>query len=209
MITAEDVALVDVRPPVDDEPPPIRILSPALHAGEIASLLSAYRSIVLQPALQTPSFFKQPSVVFHLVDGAALRIFFGQPNDPVSLMYSDERLAQTVGGDHDRAYRWAVGSAPEFVATVQSLIEKTAPVDGEFSILPSPMPADFGFVAGYYMMAQNVVDTFAGTFTKDMVLPQATTATTSLRLSSGGTGRSLRRSREDGHPGVSVGFQRA
>ena len=184
VLAPDNIALVDLRPQVDDEPPPIRILSPALHAAEIAFLLSAYRSIVLQPALQTPTFFKQQSVVLHMTDGSALQVFFGRPDEPVSLMYSDERLAQEVGGDHDQAYRWAVGSAPEFVVTVQDLLEKTTPVNDKDSVLPSSMPADFGFIAGYWMMAQNVVDTFAGTFTKDMVLPQATTATASLRLSS-------------------------
>ena len=42
-------------------------------------------------------------------------------------------------------------------------------------------PADFGFVAAYGVMGRNVVDTFAGTFTKDLV--SAGQATTELRLS--------------------------
>ncbi len=35
--------------------------------------------------------------------------------------------------------------------------------------LPRQMPADFGFVAAYGVTAKNALDTFAGTFTKDII----------------------------------------
>ncbi|MBN1321905.1 MAG: hypothetical protein JXA87_13830 [Thermoleophilia bacterium] len=46
--------------------------------------------------------------------------------------------------------------------------------------LPTAMPAGFGFVASYGVGAYNVLDTTAGTFTKDLIM--AGTVTTPLRL---------------------------
>ncbi len=43
------------------------------------------------------------------------------------------------------------------------------------------MPADFGFVAAYGVTAKNVLDTFAGTFTKDIISPKPN-PTAELRL---------------------------
>ena len=47
--------------------------------------------------------------------------------------------------------------------------------------LPDTMPAGFGFVASYGVGAYNVLDTTAGTFTKDLIM--AGTVTAELRLS--------------------------
>ncbi len=50
------------------------------------------------------------------------------------------------------------------------------------SFPPEQMPEDFGFVAAYGVMGRNVVDTFAGTFTKDLG-PNEEPVTTELVLS--------------------------
>lgn len=47
-------------------------------------------------------------------------------------------------------------------------------------VFPAEVPSDFGFRAAYGVTAKNVMDTFAGTFTKDLVLNGQ--ATTGLRL---------------------------
>jgi hypothetical protein len=47
-------------------------------------------------------------------------------------------------------------------------------------VFPAEVPPDFGFRAAYGVTAKNVMDTFAGTFTKDLVLNGQ--ATTDLRL---------------------------
>lgn len=47
-------------------------------------------------------------------------------------------------------------------------------------VFPAEVPSDFGFRAAYGVTAKNAMDTFAGTFTKDLVLNGQ--ATTDLRL---------------------------
>ena len=54
-------------------------------------------------------------------------------------------------------------------------------------VFPAQVPSDFGFRAAYGVTAKNVMDTFAGTFTKD--LAKAGQATTDLRL----TGEEMQR----------------
>jgi len=49
-------------------------------------------------------------------------------------------------------------------------------------IPPEQMPADFGFVAAFGVMGRNTIDTFEGTFTKDLG-PSEEPATTKLSLS--------------------------
>jgi hypothetical protein len=59
-------------------------------------------------------------------------------------------------------------------------LEAAAGATGQ-SLPPEQSRADFAFVAAYGVMARNVVDTFVGTFTKDLV--SAGQVTTELRLS--------------------------
>lgn len=53
--------------------------------------------------------------------------------------------------------------------------------------LPGEMPADFGFTAAYGVGAKNIIDTFEGTFIKDVVDPPNPNPTAELRL----TGKEL------------------
>lgn len=55
--------------------------------------------------------------------------------------------------------------------------------------LPKTMPADFGFSAAYGVAAKNQIDTFKGTFTKDIVSPSKPNPTVQLRLTAGELGR--------------------
>jgi hypothetical protein len=48
--------------------------------------------------------------------------------------------------------------------------------------LPAAQPADFGFVASYGAYGKNRLDTFAGTFTKDIINPAKPNPTATLRL---------------------------
>jgi hypothetical protein len=48
--------------------------------------------------------------------------------------------------------------------------------------LPRQMPSDFGFTAAYGVQARNVLDTFTGTFTKDIINPNKPNPTVELRL---------------------------
>ena len=48
--------------------------------------------------------------------------------------------------------------------------------------LPASPPADFSFVAAYGVTSKNVLDTFAGTFTKDIISPSKPNPTVELRL---------------------------
>jgi hypothetical protein len=48
--------------------------------------------------------------------------------------------------------------------------------------LPAIMPSDFGFVASYGPYAKNRIDTFAGTFTKDIISQTKPNPTTTLQL---------------------------
>ncbi len=51
------------------------------------------------------------------------------------------------------------------------------------SALPEQMPADFAFTAAYGFYAKNVLDTFTGTFTKDIIAPPKPNPTITFRLS--------------------------
>jgi hypothetical protein len=48
--------------------------------------------------------------------------------------------------------------------------------------LPAVQPADFGFVAAYGVGVRNQIDTFQGTFTKDIISQTKPNPTVELRL---------------------------
>lgn len=67
-------------------------------------------------------------------------------------------------------------------------------VTSAVATLPHDMPADFGFALAYGIEARNEIDTFAGTFTKDMI--EDPPVTTELRLSPDELGLIYRRMAE-------------
>ena len=91
----------------------------------------------------------------------------------------------------------AYGSGPELADLTRTLAAADTPVS-DFGPgragLPETMPADFGFVLAFGFGARNVLDTFAGTFTKDLI--EDPPATTELRLSPEELARLYRRMAE-------------
>ena len=66
-----------------------------------------------------------------------------------------------------------------FAASCRSATPTTAGAQ-----LPAVQPADFGFVAAYGVGARNQLDTFKGTFTKDIISQTKPNPTVELRLTS-------------------------
>ena len=60
--------------------------------------------------------------------------------------------------------------------------ESKSPTTASGAQLPAVMPADFGFVAVYGPYGRNELDTFGGTFTKDIISPNNPNPTVDLRL---------------------------
>lgn len=80
-------------------------------------------------------------------------------------------IAPLALGACGSAQQTSTGSNPGDVGT-------TISVPG----LPEQMPSDFGFTAAYGVGARNVLDTFTGTFTKDIINPNKPNPTVELRL---------------------------
>jgi hypothetical protein len=78
--------------------------------------------------------------------------------------------------------------APDLLQAAELAISRPGDVEGEPNgdvALSTVMPDDFGFLAAFGVDGKMVLDTFAGTFHKDMVLPQNTTSTAGLSLTPG------------------------
>jgi len=161
-----------------------RILSPADDAADIQALLDAYS----QAAIVPDNGFRQDQVdlimVVHLLDGSALTIF-SRTQDPQSclMLFSDGNPANTDNSRGELSnYAWSrVVSAPKLFPEIEWVITETKE-SGKSASLPATMPKDFGMVAAFGVDGKMVLDTFAGTFHKDMILPPGTTTTASLRL---------------------------
>jgi hypothetical protein len=85
-------------------------------------------------------------------------------------------IATGCGTDADSSSTMTTGTA----ASTKVTIRDTGTSGG--LVPPEQMPADFGFVAAFGVMGRNTIDTFAGTFTKDMGLNEDP-VTTKLSLS--------------------------
>ena len=66
-------------------------------------------------------------------------------------------------------------------AFVAFILVSCGPFGNNESTLPDTRPADFNFVLNYGVLAKNQIDTYQGTYTKDLILDG--TATTALALS--------------------------
>jgi hypothetical protein len=80
-------------------------------------------------------------------------------------------MAPLALGACGSAQQTSIGSDPGDAGT-------TASAPG----LPEQIPPDFGFTAAYGVDARNVLDTFTGTFTKDIINPNKPNPTVELRL---------------------------
>ena len=84
------------------------------------------------------------------------------------------------------AMPYAYGSAPGLADLSRTLLSEDPPsgFGAGAAGLPEEMPDDFGFVAEWGVARMNSLDTFEGTFTKDLVTGSPRTATTKLVLTS-------------------------
>lgn len=192
-ISLEDVGLVRIRsayPPADRIPPgfpaplsafPLRVLSPGGDAQTIKDLLAAYEATRLRPEEGTR--LPQDTAVyldFVLKDGSYVAVNVPGGSGDAAVWYWARGLAE-----NGSASPHAFASTPELVSLAKRLTTAPSPDFLPDSALPAEMPADFGFVLTYTPLGRSVIDTFSGTFTKDLIRnPEGETITMPLELSS-------------------------
>ena len=159
----------------------LRLISPAAEPEEAQDLLSAYGRIILDPnsgypvyAMERPVIY---NVVFRLLDGREVMALLGAPGQPSSVGYVAEGIV-----DKSSAMPHSYCAAPELISTAQQLLDKWPPAVDATSSLPIEMPQDFSLIAAYGVTMKNMLDTFSGTFTKDLIGAVPSTATTGLAL---------------------------
>jgi hypothetical protein len=185
----EDVAFVELTHPtlltvsVEDR----RILSPVGDAEAVKTLLDAYSRAAVVTGDDFPRDRANLKMVIHLRSGSAL-VLWGQPDDnEMGLVDAYEVTASDIpAGDalHLPSFSREV-QAPDLLQAAELAIALPEAEPNGDGALSTVMPDDFGFVAAFGVYGKMVLDTFAGTFHKDMVLPQNTTSTASLSLTLG------------------------
>ena len=180
------IALADVtevRVNGEDPSSPI-ILSPEDDRELVERLLAAYEKTSLDPGAGFAQFDGFPfSFAIPCGSGREVSIFVPAKGDRVLVAYwsrEDQYDSSVAGGVRPtpRAY----GIAPELSALYRSVVRSHSGFTPGQPALPEEMPEDFSFILRYGLEgARNVLDTVAGTFTKDMI--QAPDVTTDLRLS--------------------------
>lgn len=181
-LTPSDLAYVGVSSELGGEAWSL-LLSPVGQAQQLAVLLAAYDRIVPEkgPA-RAPSSDIDPSrsLQVHLALKSGVEVLVSiEPPGPDFVVQRNPDL-----GNDERPPTASADATPLAEAIRQLLAPEgsTTPRTQAFS-LPAEMPDDFGFLLGYGIYAKNVLDTFSGTFTKDLVVPPRPTATADLRLS--------------------------
>lgn len=161
-----------------------RILSPIAEAADVQSLLHGYSGAGISIAGDSfPADKADLQVVVHLQDGSALEIM-GLPNDTelgFAVLWDGSIQSEQPGMQGDSIWSKEI-VAPELLAEARRIIGQTAQSQ-EGAHLSAAMPDDFGFVAAFGVYGKMVLDTFAGEFYKDMVLPPFTIAAAPLALS--------------------------
>jgi hypothetical protein len=189
-LALDDVALVEIRSNGGSETP-LRIVSPAADGDLVERVLAAYRMTSLSPGEGFPRWEGVDMVLrlqIRCRDEREVSIDIPVEGGRVIVGMAGEGLAVEAG-----AMPYAYGSAPTLADLARTLLSEDSPSGfgaGEAS-LPEDMPGDFGFVLAYGVTARNVLDTFAGTFTKDLVVDPS--VTTDLGFSSGELERLYRR----------------
>jgi hypothetical protein len=184
-IALADLALVEIQN-YDAKAlnaPPVRILSPVGDADVVRALLTAYAATVLKPEAGFPQLDQNPlygfmSVVLHLNDGSYVHLEVGREQGLVVVGYQAKGLTPEGAASPS-----AVGYSPDLAPLAESIAEASAcDFSPGFELSPT-MPEDFALVLAYGVTLRNVLDTAAGTFTKDLISSQIPTATTALVLS--------------------------
>jgi hypothetical protein len=146
--------------PLIDNPRLVRLLCSSTDAATIRELATAYEKAVIDPAGTFPGEGTQVVLGFVRTDGIELHVRVkGEGTDTVELVVGAQGAKQSD-------YQSYVATAPEFATLARRLGAQTPAGLGP---LPATRPPDFGFVLAYGVDAHNVIDTFAGTFTKDLV----------------------------------------
>jgi len=165
-----------------------RILSPTTDPENISELLAAYSDATII-ANDQPSFEGlDVQVVIHLRSGSALVLSGDLDGErPSGAIRGHEGRPEEIpqGGEGDDPWLLADVHAPDFFHAAERALAgdaSGAPSGGEAEVLRADMPADFGFVVAFGTYGKMVLDTFAGAFHKDMVLPMYTTSTAQLSL---------------------------
>lgn len=180
-LAAADVAHVKLSPGYEEVPggyrplaTPVSILSPAVDADLISQLLAAYAEALPDPAESPDGQPAKWTLTFSLTDGTEVEV---RPIDPGSDLVSI--LVGAHPNDPVEYETWAA-HAPELVALADAF---RAPGTADHpKTLPATRPPDFGFILGYGVDARYVVDTFARTFTKDLVSGVPSTAIAQITL---------------------------
>ncbi len=180
-----DVAFAELSysTPVEADPGDRRILSPAGDTSDVQALLDAYARAAIVPNTGFSRNQVVLAVIIHLRDGSALKVLRQKEDRQTCLIeFYDGKPASGDTGQSVDGPTWShTASAPELLGAAEQAITTSRSGDKTAS-LPTTMPKDFGMVAAFGVYGKMVLDTFAGTFHKDMVLPQDTTATADLRL---------------------------
>ena len=165
-----------------------RILSPAIDAESISELLAAYADAAMI-ATDQPSFEGlEVQLVIHLRSGSAVVLSGDLDGEQPGVIRGYEGRPEEVPQGEERDFPWLLAEvrAPELFAAAERTLATVAsgesPGGGAAEALRAEMPTDFGFVAAFGTYGKMVLDTFAGVFHKDMVLPQYTTSTAQLSL---------------------------
>lgn len=183
-LSLEEVAYVEVtNPNADVTGPGDRLLLSAVgDVGEVEPLVDAYAESFIPVGVNlSRSLYR--TLVFHLDDGRALTVRW-DPAAPQACsveLYDGQGLNDETG---DALYGpvWSdTVVSPGLLDLTQQALDRLRDGAGTTS-LPTTLPDDFGFIAGFSVHGKDVLDTFAGTFQKDMGLPPGTTAHTSLSL---------------------------
>jgi hypothetical protein len=160
---------------------PLRVLSPVADASLIEQLLRAYSQV--EPPVRSAVLPNDLALRVTLVslDGGEVEVHLQDEGDWVWWISS---VPPVRGGDPARpdeeAGEQLTARAPQLATLVRELAVRNE--EGPFPPLPDTRPADFGVVLAYGVTARNVLDTFAGTFTKDLISPDTPTATAVLNL---------------------------
>jgi hypothetical protein len=168
-LAAADVAHVKLSPGYEAVPggyrpvaAPVAILSAAVDSDLISQLLATYAKAVPDPAVSTDAQSARWTLTFSSTDGTEVEV---RPIEPGS------ELVSIIVGAHPQEpsqYRAWAAHAPELVALADAF--RAPGTTDRPKMLPTMRPSDFGFILGYGVDARYVVDTFAGTYTKDLVL---------------------------------------
>lgn len=180
-LTAADLAHVKFSPGYEAVPggyrpvaSPVSILSPVVDGDLISRVLAAYGKALPDPTKSPDGRPGNWTLTFSLTDGTEVEV---RPLEP-----GDDLVSILVGArpNDPSEYKAWVAHAPELAALADGF---RAPGTADRAVtLPATRPPDFGFILGYGVDARYVVDTFAGTFTKDLVLGVPSTAIAQVTL---------------------------